>query len=58
MLFSRRTESIMTNDTFGIEKGGTLSGLKAIFTTEPQGCRSRSNPGLQLANAFGVKGER
>ena len=25
-----------------------------MFCLDPQGCRCRSNPGLKLANAFGV----
>jgi hypothetical protein len=32
----------------------TLSGLIFLFGDCTQGCRSRSNPGLKLANAFGV----
>jgi hypothetical protein len=32
----------------------TLSGLIFIFALYPQGSRLRSNPGLELANAFGV----
>jgi hypothetical protein len=33
----------------------TLSGFHLFFIFDPQGCRFRSNPGLKLANAFGVK---
>ena len=32
----------------------TLSGLERICMFDTQGCRWRSNPGLKLANAFGV----
>ena len=32
----------------------TLTGLGASLALNSQGCRSRSNPGLALANAFGV----
>jgi hypothetical protein len=32
----------------------TLSGFHLFFIFDPQGCRFRSNPGLKLANAFGV----
>jgi len=32
---------------------GMLSGLNRFFN-HSQGCRWRSNPGLELANAFGV----
>src|SRR6185369_10825938 len=32
----------------------TLSGFSIYFEFDTQGCRLRSNPGLKLANAFGV----
>jgi hypothetical protein len=38
----------------GFANRQTLSGLIKHFVRIPQGCRSRSNPGLTLANAFGV----
>src|ERR1043165_4917712 len=38
----------------GFAKGGTPSGFRAISRFSSQGCRWRSNPGLKLANAFGV----
>jgi hypothetical protein len=33
---------------------GTLSGFNDYLMIHSQGCRGRSNPGLKLANAFGV----
>src|SRR6185295_15719624 len=37
----------------------TLSGLNVLWVLGSQGCRaSRSNPGLGLANAFGVSGKK
>jgi len=38
----------------GLKAEETLSGLDVSFVDFTQGCRSRSNPGLELANAFGV----
>jgi len=38
----------------GFAKKGTLSGFKRFSFTATQGSRWRSNPGLKLANAFGV----
>ena len=32
----------------------TLSGFRENCKKHPQGCSLRSNPGLELANAFGV----
>jgi hypothetical protein len=40
----------------GLKAAETLSGLHHIFIRLTPGCRAvRSNPGLELANAFGVK---
>ena len=57
MRFSTRMMLSSMNDTFGIRtKRETLSGFNAKLVCDPQGCRaSRSNPGLGLANAFGVR---
>ena len=45
----------MTNVTFGIEsRKKPFQGLDVGFVDLTQGCRLRSNPGLELANAFGV----
>jgi hypothetical protein len=43
---------ILTLKGFGTRR--TLSGFVAILAFYPQGSRQRSNPGLKLANAFGV----
>jgi len=39
----------------GFANRGTLSGFDFCLIDHPQGCRWRSNLGLKLANAFGVK---
>jgi hypothetical protein len=48
-------QSIKQNETLkGFRVWRTLSGLILKLIADPQGSRS-SNPGLKLANAFGVK---
>src|ERR1051325_7329421 len=39
----------------GFAARGTLSGFDGLILCHPQGCRCAPNPGLKLANAFGVK---
>ena len=56
MRFLRRTVSSLMNDTFGTRTKRNPFRVYRDFNIGSQGCHaSRSNPGLGLANAFGVE---